>query len=159
MPSGMLWSVTADTSRVVRFQLVFTPSGSSASACRWGSSESSSTRKATPRRKPPAAGTQPICPSFSACSMAGFRSDQTLAAIMTPAANPRKIWCMSLRSLRKKKTTADPAVVMSQVKPRPSAAQVSARTSSGEIMRTSDIRARRPRRAVVSEDSTPVSHG
>ena len=43
--------------------------------------------------------------------------------IMTPAAKPKKIRCVP-RSLRKKNTVAAPAVVMSQVKPHPRAAQV-----------------------------------
>ena len=94
IPSGMLCSVTAETSSVVRFQPVGRPSGWSASACRCGRSVSSAMRKATPRRKPPAAGSQPGTPCPSACSMAGLSSDHTLAATMTPAANPRKMWCM-----------------------------------------------------------------
>ena len=126
MPSGMLCSVTAETNSVVRFQSEGTPSGSSASAWRCGRNVSSAMRKATPRRKPPAAGSQPGTPSPSACSIAGLSSDHTLAATITPAAKPRKMWCMSLRSERKKNTTAEPAVVMSQVKPQPSAAHASA---------------------------------
>ena len=147
MPSGMLCKVTADTSRVVRFQLLLMPSGSSASMCRWGSRESSATRNATPSKKPPAAGIQPICPSSSACSMAGLSSDQTLAAIITPAAKPRKMWCMSLRSPRKKKTTAEPAVVISQVNPHPKAAHVSACTKFAGIMRPPFRISSRPSRA------------
>ena len=126
MPSGMLWSVTAETSSVVRFQLVWIPSGCSPSACRCGRNVSSAMRKATPSKKPPAAGTQPTCPSSSACSMAGLSRDQTLAAIITPAANPRKMRCVTARSLRKKNTIAEPAVVMSHVKPHPIAAHASA---------------------------------
>ena len=126
IPSGMLCSVTAETSSVVRFQPEGTPSASSASAWRWGRNVSSAIRNATPRRKPPAAGTHPGTPRPSACSIAGFSSDHTLAATMTPAAKPRKIWCMSLRSERKKNTTAEPAVVMSQVNPQPSAAHARA---------------------------------
>lgn len=124
IPSGMLCSVTADTNRVVRFQLVLIPSGSFSSACKCGRKVSSAMRNATPSKKPPAAGIHPICPSSSACSMAGLSRDHTLAAIMTPAANPKKILWVMARSLRKKKTTAEPAVVISHVKPHPSTAHV-----------------------------------
>ena len=55
--------------------------------------------------------------------MAGINKLQTLAAIMTPAANPRKIDCtFAFISLRKKKTIAAPKVVIRKVKPVPSAA-------------------------------------
>ncbi len=43
---------------------------------------------------------------------------------MTPAANPRKTRWVTARSLRKKNTTAEPAVVMNQVKPQPIAAHM-----------------------------------
>ena len=91
IPSGMLCSVTAETSSVVRFQPDGTPSGSSEPAWRCGRNVSSAMRNATPRRNPPAAGSQPGTPRFSACSIAGLRSDHTLAATMTPAAKPRKM--------------------------------------------------------------------
>lgn len=56
-------------------------------------------------------------------SMAGMSSDQTDAAIMTPAANPRKTcWKDALISPRKKKTTAAPSAVIKNVNPVPIAA-------------------------------------
>ncbi len=50
-----------------------------------------------PSRKPTAGGSQPIRPSSSDLSMAGSRSDQTEAAIITPAAKPVKIFCIAGR--------------------------------------------------------------
>ena len=55
--------------------------------------------------------------------MAGINSDHTEAATITPAANPRKILCTdALTSLRKKKTTDAPSVVIKNVNPVPPAA-------------------------------------
>ena len=88
---------------------------------------SSSSRNPTPSRKPPAAGIQPTFPAASASSMAGMRRLHTEAAIITPAAKPRKTrWKFRLTVLRKKKTRAAPRVVMRKVKPVPPAAQSSA---------------------------------
>ena len=99
------------------------PSGVSESGCRWGSSRSSSSKKSPPSTKPPAAGTQPGRGPPSAISMAGISSDQTEAAIITPAANPRKLrWNSSPACLRKKKTIPAPAAVARKVKPVPSSA-------------------------------------
>ena len=58
-----------------------------------------------------------------ASSIAGINRLHTDAAIMTPAANPRKIFCIPIRIwFLKKKTTAEPNVVMANVKPVPPAA-------------------------------------
>ena len=55
--------------------------------------------------------------------MAGISRDHTLAAIITPAAKPRKIrWTAADRSWRKKYTVAAPSTVARQVKPVPRAA-------------------------------------
>ena len=56
--------------------------------------------------------------------MAGISSDQTDAAIITPAANPMKIRCIFTLSRwrRSKKTMAEPNVVIKKVKPVPNAA-------------------------------------
>ena len=55
--------------------------------------------------------------------MAGISRDQTAAAVMTPAAKPRKIrWAIAVACLRKKNTTAAPKVVIKNVKPVPPAA-------------------------------------
>ena len=87
---------------------------------------SSAIRKATPKTNPPAAGTHPTCPAPSASSMAGISRDQTDAAIITPAANPRKIrWAEAVTCLRKKNTTAAPREVIRKVNPVPPAAQSS----------------------------------
>ena len=111
MPSGMLCSVTARTSMVVFFNELSTPSGSVLSRCRCGIRLSSTRRKAMPPRKPPAAGIQAICPCSPAISMAGIKSDQTEAAIITPEANPRRSFSIFLCIPRIKNTMADPRVV------------------------------------------------
>ncbi|SBW08114.1 hypothetical protein KL86CLO1_12399 [uncultured Eubacteriales bacterium] len=80
-------------------------------------------RNATPRINPPAAGTQPTIPAASASSMAGMSKDQTDAAIITPAAKPRKIRCApAVACFLKKKTTDAPKLVIKNVKPVPMAA-------------------------------------
>ena len=125
-PSGMLCSVTASTKSVVRRSEECSPSGLSSPRCIWGSSRSSSSKNATPRRKPPPAGTQGASPCSSAISIAGIKSDQTEAAVMTPAANPRKTRCTAGEiSFRNKNTIAAPATVARQVNPVPSIAIVS----------------------------------
>ena len=92
IPSGILWSVTARTSMVVFFQLLFKPSGSSQSMCRWGTRWSMASRKAIPSRNPTAAGTKANFPISAAISMDGISSDQTEAATITPEAKPRSIF-------------------------------------------------------------------
>ena len=73
-----------------------------------------------PRINPPAAGNQPGIPAACASSIAGMSKLQTDAAIMTPAANPRNIFCIpTLTSFLKKKTIAAPKVVIRKVKPVP----------------------------------------
>ena len=66
--------------------------------------------------KPTSAGIQLGRPSASAMATEGSSSDHTLAAIMTPAANPSmrstSRWCMDL----KPKTKAAPTAVIAQVK-------------------------------------------
>ena len=81
------------------------------------------TRKRMPRAEPPAAGSQPGRPSSWASSMAGISRDHMLAAIITPAAKPRKIrWMDALSCFRNRKTMAAPRVVIKKVKPVPVAA-------------------------------------
>ena len=76
-----------------------------------------------PSRNPPAAGIQPMCPAASASEIAGIKRLQTEAAIITPAANPRKIFCAPpLICLRKRNTIAAPSVVIKNVKPVPAEA-------------------------------------
>ena len=124
MPSGMLCNVTANSSRVVRRQEAGRPSGLGASKCRWGSSWSSTRRKAAPRITPPAPTIHPGEPFCSASSMAGMSSPHTEAATITPAAKPRNTrWKLSLTDLRKKNTRDAPSVVIKKVKPVPAAAQ------------------------------------
>ena len=64
---------------------VFVPPG----MC-WGSGKYrfSSISKANPSANPPAAGKKASRPSAAAASMAGSSSDQTDAAVITPAAQP-----------------------------------------------------------------------
>ena len=127
MPSGMLCSVTASTSSVVRLKLVCTPSASLEPGCRWGIKASSTIRNNAPSAKPPAAGSHPGTPCSPAISMEGISRLHTLAAIITPAANPRNTrWNEGLISFLNRNTTAAPAAVIKKVKPVPSAASVSA---------------------------------
>ena len=99
------------------------PSGLRAPAWRWGSRPSSSSRKPTPRTKPPTAGSQPGVPAASASSMAGMSRLHTDAAIITPAAKPRKMRCTAaLSRARNRKTMAAPVAVIRKVKPVPTAA-------------------------------------
>jgi len=95
--------------------------------CKWGIRRSSPYKKTMPMIKPPAAGIQPVCPEASASSMAGIRRLQTEAAIMTPAAKPKRIFCvLPLIARRNKNTIAAPATVMRNVKPVPANAQCNA---------------------------------
>ena len=112
MPSGILCSVTANTSMVLFFQLPLGPSGSSASRCRWGISRSRASRNPIPRQKPTAAGINASFPMPSLISMAGISKDHTEAAIITPEAKPRSPFCTTRRiPCRRKYTQAAPAVV------------------------------------------------
>ena len=49
-------------------------------------------RKTMPKAKPIKAGSQEILPRCRAKSIDGINSDQTEAAIITPAANPKRIF-------------------------------------------------------------------
>ena len=88
IPSGMLWSVTANIIIVVFCNFALTPSGLSLSKCRCGIKVSRTSRNTIPRTNPISAGTHAIFPCASAMSMDGMSSDHMDAAIMTPAANP-----------------------------------------------------------------------
>ena len=67
---------------------------------------------AAPSRKPTTAGTKLDAPQLSAPSIAGMSSDQTEAAVITPAAKPKKrVLSFSGRSFLKKNTSAAPAAV------------------------------------------------
>ncbi len=78
--------------------------------------QSTAQRNAPPRRNPTVAGNQAGNPWAREISIAGARSDQKLAAIITPAAKPiiesRTTRFMS----RKRKTTLAPSAVTAQVK-------------------------------------------
>ena len=124
MPSGMLCSVTARTSSVVRRKEDGRPSACSAPLCRCGMNPSSASISTRPRIKPPAAGIQSGWPFCAASSIAGMSRLQMDAAIITPDANPRKICCIRALDCRFiKNTMAAPIVVIRKVKPVPAAAQ------------------------------------
>ena len=115
MPSGMLCSVTASTSSVVRLKLVCTPSASLEPGCRWGIKASSTIRNNAPSAKPPAAGSHPGTPCSPAISMEGISRLHTLAAIITPEENPNiRFSALALGDL-KKTTVAAPSAVTNQV--------------------------------------------
>ena len=112
MPSGMLCSVTASTSIVVREKPLCGPSGSSAPWCKCGTATSSSSKKPMPSQNPMAAGKNASRPRFSACSIAGISRLQIDAATMTPAAKPVKARCTpSCSVFFIKNTQAAPSVV------------------------------------------------
>ena len=130
MPSGMLCSVTANTSMVVLRQCDGRPSGVSLPMCRCGRMRSNTNKKSAPIAKPPATGQMTFLPSASNCSMAGKSNEKTAAAVMTPAANPKKICCVFCdMSFRKKNTVAAPSTVARQVAPVPISAKISSRPS------------------------------
>jgi hypothetical protein len=84
--------------------------------CKWGIHLSKKKRKSAPSKKPTAAGIHAIFGKyFSDISMDGMRSDQKLAATITPPVKPnipsRTPRCIVL----KKKTNEAPAAVTSQV--------------------------------------------
>ena len=65
-----------------------------------------------PIKKPTVGGNQDIFPCSSAIFIAGIKSDQIDAAIITPDANPSKIFFINVLILFfNKKTNADPKVV------------------------------------------------
>ena len=66
-PSGMLCRVIANTSRILRCQVVRKPSGWSSPICRCGKSLSTAHKKPPPIKNPPTAGSQ-IGPGRSADS-------------------------------------------------------------------------------------------
>ena len=99
---------------------------------------SSPHRKKTPSRNPPTAGSSPEPPAASASSMAGMSRLQTDAAVITPAAKPRKARCaVGLTDPRKKKTSDAPRAVMKKVKPVPAAAYKTAVTGNPPFPRDS----------------------
>ena len=131
MPSGILCSVTAKTIMVVRRSFEGRPSGSVLPMCKWGKSWSSSIKNAPPKINPPPTGTSGLFPWVSAISMAGSSKDQTDAAIITPAAKPKKIFCvLSDISFLKKNTMPAPKTVARHVKPVPKRANNSSLVSN-----------------------------
>ncbi len=68
--------------------------------------------KAPPERNPITAGIQGMLPFSSAIAIAGLSSDQKLAAIMMPAANPSMEFKIFLFMDLKKKTIAAPMAVV-----------------------------------------------
>ncbi|MNV66061.1 hypothetical protein D3C71_1587950 [compost metagenome] len=82
--------MTAINSIVVLLKEDFTPSGFCSLRCKCGIKLSNTNRNTPPNKNPIAAGTQLIFPADSDISIAGISSDHTDAAIIIPAANPRK---------------------------------------------------------------------
>ena len=118
-PSGMLCRVIARTSSVVRCNVsFFVPSFSSMPKlmCRCGVNRSSRNKNIAPRKKPTAAGIHfMVGYNRSDISIAGFSSDQKLAATITPPVKP-SIGSRTPRfMLLKKKTNEAPAAVTNQV--------------------------------------------
>ena len=115
MPSGMLCRVTALTSRMLRLRDALLPAAA-VTKLDLSSSLSATIMNRPPVTNPRAGRTHWDFPSSPHSSMAGARSDQKLAAIITPAPKPSMILSTFLFTSRKKKTTAAPRAVMAQVK-------------------------------------------
>ena len=105
MPSGRLCRVTASTTR----PLCPWPPANKPPAAR-----SSKSRPTAPATKPRQGASQ-LLPPCPALSMAGMSRLHTLAASITPAANPSMALCAAGRGCRfKKNTTAAPSAVHAQ---------------------------------------------
>ena len=112
IPSGILCKVTARQSIVVSLSFTCKPSGFSEFMCKWGIIISNRNRKAIPKPTPITAGRNASRPKSAEDSMEGIISDQTLAATMTPLANPRRSFCsFSFICCPIKKTQAEPKTV------------------------------------------------
>ncbi len=107
----------ARTRSTLRRQVVGIPSACSRPkpGCTCGSTRSTPQRKAPPPQNPTRAGSHDGTPNPADISIAGARSDQKLAAIITPEANPSIESRTFLLTSRKKKTTPAPAAVRAQV--------------------------------------------
>jgi hypothetical protein len=114
----MLCSVMAITSSVVRCHGVFTPSifDGSKLRCRWGRVLSSAKINNAPAPNPTAAGSHPGTPMRVAMAIDGARSDQKLAATITPPVKPSMASSERRVMFGTTSTTAAPAAVTSQVK-------------------------------------------
>ena len=78
------------------------------------------TKKMQPRIIPQEAGKKSRFPKFSDCSIDGKISDQTEAAIISPEAKPKnRLFALSLILFLKRKTTAEPRVVIKKIKDMP----------------------------------------
>lgn len=97
MPSGMLCIVTAKSiMAVLENRPLSNPSGFVLFKCRCGTMLSISKRKTMPKAKPIKAGNQEILPRCRAKSIDGINSDQTEAAIITPAGKSQKNFLLVL---------------------------------------------------------------
>ena len=111
IPSGILWRVTARININDLFKWEGFPSGLSLLTCKCGMIVSRINKKPIPNKNPIAAGSHWIF-KLEDISIAGIKSDQTDAAIITPEAKPNKAFCiLGFMSFFKKKTNADPNVV------------------------------------------------
>lgn len=78
------------------------------------------TKKMQPRIIPQEVGKKSRFPKFSDCSIDGKISDQTEAAIISPEAKPKnRLFALSLILFLKRKTTAEPRVVIKNIKDMP----------------------------------------
>ena len=108
IPSGILWSVTARVSIVVRLSFACGPSVCSEALCRCGTVLSISKRNAMPAKKPSDAKNGEPSDWF----MAGRSSENTDALIIMPLAKPESALSVVAEIVFfRKKTHAAPAVV------------------------------------------------
>ena len=112
IPSGILWSVTANISIAERPSEVRIPSGVLLAGWRWGVSISRKSIKRIPPIKPTRAGIQATTCCASASFIAGMSNDQTDAATITPAAKPKSVFCILAATLSPRNMALDEPITV-----------------------------------------------
>ena len=111
-PSGTLWSVTAKNILNVLLKEFFLIPSSCLLIWMWGTIKSSINKNPIPTKKPIAGISQLLKSPLSYVSIAGWSKLQMDAAIITPDAKPKSIFCnFGFISFFKKNTIALPKVV------------------------------------------------
>ena len=112
IPSGILWSVTANTIIVVFLSFAFIPSVLSLFKCKCGITLSSTSKKTIPSINPTAAGIHATFPCSLAISIDGIIKDHIEAASITPDAKPNSNFStFEFILFFIKNTIAEPSVV------------------------------------------------
>src|SRR5690554_2125635 len=122
-PSGILCNVIEKTNKIDLFILVVIPSFTlPLPKCICGIILSAPYKNKPPNENPIAATSQAILPCSSAISIPGAKSDQKLAATITPAATPYIIPSTFLLIFLKKNTKPAPSAVTNHVNKPPKSA-------------------------------------